>query len=194
MRMVRIAVAGASGYAGGELLRLLLAHPEAEIGVLTAGRSAGTHLREHQPHLVPLADRVLAETDAGDPRRATTSSSSRCRTAHSAAFAAALGDDVVVVDCGADHRLTDPAAWTRCYGGDARGRLAVRPARAARRPRRAARRAPGGRPRLLPDGREPGARTPRSRRGWPSPRSSSRRSAARPGRASRSSRTCSAPR
>ncbi len=42
MRMVRIAVAGASGYAGGELLRLLLAHPEVEIGALTAGGSAGT--------------------------------------------------------------------------------------------------------------------------------------------------------
>ena len=63
MRMtVNIAVAGASGYAGGELLRLLLAHPEVEIGTLTAASSAGTKLGVHQPHLVPLADRVLAET------------------------------------------------------------------------------------------------------------------------------------
>ena len=59
---MRVAVAGASGYAGGELLRLLLGHPEAEIGVLTAGGSAGTRLGAHQPHLLPLADRVLAGT------------------------------------------------------------------------------------------------------------------------------------
>ena len=52
MRMtVRIAVAGASGYAGGELLRLLLAHPDGEIGALTAHSSAGDQLLKHQPHL-----------------------------------------------------------------------------------------------------------------------------------------------
>ena len=60
----RVAVAGASGYAGGELLRLLLAHPEVEIGALTAGGNAGTKLGEHHPNLLPLADRELAETSA----------------------------------------------------------------------------------------------------------------------------------
>ena len=57
-------MAGASGYAGGELLRLLLAHPDVEIGTLTAGGSAGTPLGAHQPHLLPLADRVLEDTTA----------------------------------------------------------------------------------------------------------------------------------
>ena len=47
----RVAVAGASGYAGGELLRLLLGHPEIEIGALTANSSAGSTVAEHQPHL-----------------------------------------------------------------------------------------------------------------------------------------------
>src|SRR5205085_6360034 len=61
---MRIAVAGASGYAGGELLRLLLTHPEVEVGALTAGGSAGTPLGAHQPHLLPLADRILQETTA----------------------------------------------------------------------------------------------------------------------------------
>jgi N-acetyl-gamma-glutamyl-phosphate reductase len=114
------AVAGASGYAGGELLRLLLAHPAFEVGALTAASSAGTPLGEHQPHLVPLADRVLepttAETLAGHdvvflalPHGA------------SAAVAAALPPDVVVVDCGADHRLRDAAAWAEFYGGDHAG-------------------------------------------------------------------------
>src|SRR3712207_3808365 len=59
-----VAVAGASGYAGGEVLRLLLGHPEARIGTLTAHRSAGTPLGEHHPHLLPLADRVLEPTTA----------------------------------------------------------------------------------------------------------------------------------
>ena len=56
---VSVAVAGASGYAGGEVLRLLLSHPEVEIGALTAGSNAGERLGTHQPHLVPLAGRVL---------------------------------------------------------------------------------------------------------------------------------------
>ncbi|MGH4023014.1 MAG: N-acetyl-gamma-glutamyl-phosphate reductase, partial [Pseudonocardiaceae bacterium] len=61
---LRVAVAGASGYAGGELLRLLLGHPEIEIGALTAGGNADSTLGEHHPQLVPLAERVLADTTA----------------------------------------------------------------------------------------------------------------------------------
>src|SRR5699024_12391813 len=66
---ITVAVAGASGYAGGEVLRLLLGHPaytsgELEIGTLAAGSNAGQTLAEHHPHLLPLADRVLAETSA----------------------------------------------------------------------------------------------------------------------------------
>ena len=67
--MTSVAVAGASGYAGGEILRLLLGHPayadgRLTIGALTAAASAGSSLAEHHPHLLPLADRVLAPTDA----------------------------------------------------------------------------------------------------------------------------------
>src|SRR5688500_11959990 len=64
MTRKRVAVAGASGYAGGEVLRLLLAHPEVEIGALTGGSNAGELLGTLQPHLVPLADRVLEPTSA----------------------------------------------------------------------------------------------------------------------------------
>ena len=63
MPTTRVAVAGASGYAGGEVLRLLLAHPEVEIGALTGGSNAGEVLGVLQPHLVPLADRVLDPPD-----------------------------------------------------------------------------------------------------------------------------------
>ena len=72
--MTSVAVAGASGYAGGEILRLLLGHPayadgRLTIGALTAAASAGTTLAEHHPHLLPLAQRVLEPTDAEHARR-----------------------------------------------------------------------------------------------------------------------------
>ncbi len=62
--MRTIAVAGASGYAGGEVLRLALRHPELRVGAVTAAASAGSVLGDHHPHLVPLADRVLEPTSA----------------------------------------------------------------------------------------------------------------------------------
>jgi N-acetyl-gamma-glutamyl-phosphate reductase len=120
MRMARVAVAGASGYAGGELLRLLLAHPDVEIGTLTAGGNAGSTLGEHQPHLVPLADRVLADTT---PETLAGHDVVFLALPHgrSAELAARLGESTVVIDCGADHRLGDPAAWERWYGGEHAG-------------------------------------------------------------------------
>jgi N-acetyl-gamma-glutamyl-phosphate reductase len=113
---LNIGVAGASGYAGGELLRLLAAHPEAEVGTLTAGGNAGSRLGDHHPHLLPYADRVLEETSA-----ATLAGHDVVFLAlphgQSGALAAELGDDTLVVDCGADFRLDDAAVWEQFYGG-----------------------------------------------------------------------------
>ncbi len=120
MPTTRVAVAGASGYAGGEVLRLLLSHPEVEIGALTGGSNAGESLGVLQPHLVPLADRVLEETSA------------ETLSGHDVVFLALphgqsgpvadqLGDDVVVIDCGADFRLTDSEAWEEFYGSNHAG-------------------------------------------------------------------------
>ena len=113
---VRVAVAGASGYAGGEVLRLLLGHPDVEIGALTGGSNAGEKLGVLQPHLVPLADRVL---EATTPEILAGHDVVFLGLPHgqSAAIANALGDDVVVIDCGADFRLTDPGEWEKFYGG-----------------------------------------------------------------------------
>ncbi len=110
MTRTRVAVAGASGYAGGELLRHLLAHPDVEIGALTGASNAGQPLGGLQPHLVPLADRVLEETTL------------EVLSGHDVVFlalphgqsgpiAAQLGDDTVVIDCGADFRLRGASAW-----------------------------------------------------------------------------------
>ncbi len=120
MTRTRVAVAGASGYAGGELLRHLLAHPDVEIGALTGASNAGQPLGGLQPHLVPLADRVLEETTL------------EVLSGHDVVFlalphgqsgpiAAQLGDDTVVIDCGADFRLQDASAWEAFYGGEHAG-------------------------------------------------------------------------
>ncbi|MCY0939386.1 N-acetyl-gamma-glutamyl-phosphate reductase [Streptomyces sp. H34-S4] len=113
--VVRVAVAGASGYAGGEVLRLLLAHPEVEIGALTANSNAGQRLGSLQPHLVPLAGRVL---EATTPEVLAGHDVVFLALPHgqSAAVAAQLGEEVLVVDMGADHRLQDSADWDKFYG------------------------------------------------------------------------------
>jgi N-acetyl-gamma-glutamyl-phosphate reductase len=117
----RAAVAGASGYAGGEVLRLLLGHPEFEVGALTAAGSAGTPLGEHHPHLMPLADRVLQPTTVEVLADGHDVVFLALPHGASAVLAAALPPAVVVIDCGADHRLTDPAAWAEFYGGEHAG-------------------------------------------------------------------------
>ncbi|MER7199724.1 N-acetyl-gamma-glutamyl-phosphate reductase [Streptomyces sp. CB01635] len=112
---VRVAVAGASGYAGGELLRLLLAHPNVEIGALTGNSNVGQVLGALQPHLVPLADRIL------EPTTAEVLSGHHVvflalPHGQSAAVAEQLGEDTLVVDMGADFRLKDEGDWEKFYG------------------------------------------------------------------------------
>ena len=116
MTTIRAAVAGASGYAGGELLRLLLGHPEVEIGALTAGSNAGERLGTLQPHLLPLADRLL---EATTPETLAGHDVVFLALPHgqSAALVGQLSEDTVVIDCGADFRLSDAADWDTFYGG-----------------------------------------------------------------------------
>ncbi|WP_338675526.1 N-acetyl-gamma-glutamyl-phosphate reductase [Streptomyces sp. SCSIO 30461] len=113
--MVRTAVAGASGYAGGELLRLLLTHPAVEIGALTGHSNAGQKLGTVQPHLLPLADRVLEPTTA-EVLAGHDVVFLALPHGQSAAVAEQLGDDVLVIDMGADFRLREAAEWERFYG------------------------------------------------------------------------------
>jgi N-acetyl-gamma-glutamyl-phosphate reductase len=120
MSSIRIAVAGASGYAGGELLRLLLAHPLTQVGAVTADSNAGARLGSVQPHLTPLADRVLATTSASILADHDVVFLALPH-GRSAGIAAALPADTLIVDCGADFRLRDAAAWEAFYGGEHAG-------------------------------------------------------------------------
>ncbi|MDR0433240.1 MAG: N-acetyl-gamma-glutamyl-phosphate reductase, partial [Bifidobacteriaceae bacterium] len=111
-----MAVAGASGYAGGEVLRLLLGHPNIEVGALTAGSSAGKTLGEVQPHLTPLADRTLLPTTT-EALRGHDVVVLALPHGTSGPLAATLDPATLVLDCGADHRLERPQDWERYYGG-----------------------------------------------------------------------------
>jgi N-acetyl-gamma-glutamyl-phosphate reductase len=122
---IRVAVAGASGYAGGEILRLLLGHPayhdgRLTIGAVTAAASAGSALAEHHPHLLPLAQRVLepTELDVLDGHDVVFLALPH---GHSATLASQLSSQTLVVDCGADFRLVDAGAWQRFYGSEHAG-------------------------------------------------------------------------
>ncbi|MEU6488032.1 N-acetyl-gamma-glutamyl-phosphate reductase [Streptomyces sp. NPDC046887] len=114
------AVAGASGYAGGELLRLLTAHPGVTVGALTAHSSAGRPLGESQPQLPALADRVTVPTSA-EALAGHDVVFLALPHGQSAALARELGPDTLVVDLGADFRLSDAEAWRRFYGTEHAG-------------------------------------------------------------------------
>jgi N-acetyl-gamma-glutamyl-phosphate reductase len=115
-----VAVAGASGYAGGELLRILADHPDFEIRTVTAHSNAGSPLIEHQPHLRSL--RHLTLTDS-TPENLAGHDVVFLALPHgrSGEIAAQLPADTLVIDCGADHRLEDPADWAAFYGGEHHG-------------------------------------------------------------------------
>jgi N-acetyl-gamma-glutamyl-phosphate reductase len=113
----RVAVAGASGYAGGELLRLLAGHPDLEIGPVSAGSSAGTPVTAIHPKLTGhpgLDGSVFVPTDpeflAGADLLFTA-----LPHGESAQLAARLPAELKIIDLGADFRLADPDAWTRYY-------------------------------------------------------------------------------
>ena len=111
----RVAVAGASGYAGGELLRLLAGHPEFDLVAATAHAQAGAHVTAVHPQLTGL-DLTLGATDPaalGDADLVFLA----LPHGQSAALAAQLPAGVKVVDLGADFRLGDAAQWARYYGG-----------------------------------------------------------------------------
>jgi len=110
------AVVGASGYAGGELLRLLLDHPSFTVGPLAAGSNAGARVTDLHPHLTPLAGRSFIATDT-DALLDADVVFLALPHGESGSIASALAPGTLVVDLGADHRLEDGDAWTTYYGG-----------------------------------------------------------------------------
>jgi N-acetyl-gamma-glutamyl-phosphate reductase len=112
-----VAVSGASGYAGGEILRILAAHPGAEIRTVTAHSNAGQPLIQHQPHLRSLAHLTLQDTTP-DILAGHDIVFLALPHGQSGQYTDALQDTPLVIDAGADHRLESRADWDRFYGGD----------------------------------------------------------------------------
>ena len=122
---ISVAVAGATGYAGGEILRLLLNHPRyldgtLRIGALTGNSNAGQSAAVVLPHLPQLADKTIEETTTevlsghdvvflGLPH------------GFSAEIGAALPEDTLVLDCAADFRLRNADDWKKYYGSEHAG-------------------------------------------------------------------------
>jgi N-acetyl-gamma-glutamyl-phosphate reductase len=111
-----VAVSGASGYAGGEILRILAAHPDVEIRTVAAHSNAGQPLIQHQPHLRSLAHLTLSETSP-DLLAGHDIVFLALPHGQSGQYTDALGDTSLVIDAGADHRLESPGDWDRFYGG-----------------------------------------------------------------------------
>ena len=111
----KVAVAGASGYVGGELLRLIALHPELELGAVTANTNAGQQVSSLHPHLLSYANRVLVETTKENLSGHDVVFLALPH-ATSAEVAAHLPQSTLVLDCGADFRLEDANAWEQFYG------------------------------------------------------------------------------
>jgi len=113
---MKIGVVGASGYAGGELLRMLLNHPAFKISYISAGSNAGELITSIHPGLTPLSGRVFSATD--------TAELDQCEIAfialphgESAKLVTELSPSLKIVDLGADFRLTHEHSWKKYYGG-----------------------------------------------------------------------------
>ena len=117
MAKYTVAVAGATGYAGGEALRILVAHPDFEVTCVAGHSSVGDRLGTHMPHIPQLADLTVEDTTP-DVLNGHDVIILALPHGASGALAAELDPQAVVIDLGADHRLEERSAWDAYYGGD----------------------------------------------------------------------------
>jgi N-acetyl-gamma-glutamyl-phosphate reductase len=117
---MKIGIIGASGYAGGELLRLLAGHPEFEVCTVTAHSNAGEAITTVHPH---LSSYVGKNFSAFDPKDFDCCELIFLALPHgeSAGVIASLHSAAKIVDLGADYRLEDSARWKKYYGGEHAG-------------------------------------------------------------------------
>lgn len=117
---MKIGVVGASGYAGGELLRLLSNHPEFETKVISAGSNAGEEITSIHPQLSNYAGRKFEATDI-EKIKGLDLVFLALPHGESAKLVAQLDKNQRVVDLGADYRLKSAEKWQKYYGGEHAG-------------------------------------------------------------------------
>jgi N-acetyl-gamma-glutamyl-phosphate reductase len=117
---MKIGIIGASGYAGGELLRLLATHPEFEVCTVTAHSNAGEAITTVHPQLTSYAGRKFS---AFNPKDFDCCELIFLALPHgeSSSVVALLHSAAKIVDLGADYRLEDSSKWEKYYGGDHAG-------------------------------------------------------------------------
>ena len=113
---MKTAVVGASGYAGGELLRLLSNHPKFKLSYIAAGSNAGEPITNLHPQLTNFTGRNFEETEIA---KINNSDLVFIALPHgeSAKLTNQIDPKVKVVDLGADFRLVDGKKWEKYYGG-----------------------------------------------------------------------------
>lgn len=117
---MKIGVVGASGYAGGELLRILASHPNFDLAYASAGQNAGEDITSIHPQLLSYAGKKFATTELSEINK--------CELVflalphgESAALISKISDSIKVVDLGADYRLKDENSWSKYYSGSHAG-------------------------------------------------------------------------
>jgi len=117
MQPVRVAIIGASGYTGAELLRLLLGHPHVRVTAVMARRAAGQRIDQVFPHLTGLCALPVTGFDADAVAREADVAFVALPHGEAAAVVAELrARDVRTFDLSADFRLRDLSAWASWYG------------------------------------------------------------------------------
>lgn len=117
---MKIGVVGGSGYAGGELLRLLANHPEYEAAVITAGSNAGEEITAVHPQLSNYAGRKFESNDLSKLKNLDLIFFALPH-GESAKLIAELDAKMRIVDLGADFRLKSENQWRKYYGGEYAG-------------------------------------------------------------------------
>lgn len=117
---MKIGVIGASGYAGGELLRLLAFHPQFEVVAITAHSQAGEQITSVHPHLQSYVGKKFSAFSADDFAKCDLIFLALPH-GESAKVIEQLPASARIVDLGADFRLESPDAWNQYYGGSYAG-------------------------------------------------------------------------
>ena len=111
---MKVAIVGASGYAGGELLRILIQHPKFHVTEICAGSNAGELITSIHPHLQEFNERSFTSVDTGALNNCDLVFTALPH-GESSKLISAIDSKVKVVDLGADFRLESSASWNSYY-------------------------------------------------------------------------------
>ena len=119
---MKIGVVGASGYAGGELLRILASHENFEVVYASAGSNAGELITSIHPQLISYSGQKFAATNLAEVNKCDLVFLALPH-GESGSLVSQIAESVKVVDLGADFRLADEGSWRKYYSGKYAGKF-----------------------------------------------------------------------